>query len=137
MALGTFWAPAMAMLSDLAESHAMSQGYVFALINLAWAAGQVTGAGGGGALAKATGDGVPFAIAAALCALTLGLLVVRPAATRLRSGYGPRWRAASVGPGSPIRTEQAGDRGPNGIPGPTDAERSEVHQPLGDRPRQL
>jgi len=89
----------------------MSQGYVFALINLAWAAGQVTGAGGGGALAKATGDGVPFAIAAALCALTLGLLVVRPAATRLRSGYGPRWRAAS--------------------------ERSEAQQALGDRPRHL
>ena len=111
VALGTFWAPAMAMLSDLAESHGMSQGYVFALINLAWAAGQVTGAGGGGALAKATGDGVPFAIAAALCALTLGLLVVRPAATRLRSGYGPRWRAAS--------------------------ERSEAQQALGDRPRHL
>ena len=75
--LGSFWAPAMAMLSDLAESHGMSQGYVFALINLAWASGQVTGAGGGGALAKATSDGVPFAIAAGLCALTLGLLVLR------------------------------------------------------------
>jgi MFS family permease len=76
VALGSFWAPAMAMLSDLAESHGMSQGYVFALINLAWASGQVAGAGGGGALAKATGDGVPFALAAALCALTLGLLLV-------------------------------------------------------------
>jgi MFS family permease len=76
VALGTFWAPAMAMLSDLAESHGMSQGYVFALINLAWAAGQVTGAGGGGTLAKATGDGVPFAISSGLCALTLVLLLV-------------------------------------------------------------
>ncbi|HET6867281.1 MAG TPA: MFS transporter [Solirubrobacteraceae bacterium] len=80
VAIGSFWAPAMAMLSDLAESHGMSQGYVFALINLAWAAGQVTGAGGGGSLAKAAGDAVPFALAAALCALTLGLLVVRPTA---------------------------------------------------------
>jgi MFS family permease len=77
VALGSFWAPAMAMLSDLAEPHRMSQGYVFALINLAWAAGQVTGAGGGGALAKATSDAVPFAVAAGLCALTLGLIVLR------------------------------------------------------------
>jgi MFS family permease len=76
--LGTFWAPAMAMLSDAADSYGVSQGYAMALINLAWAAGQVTGAGGGGALAKATGDAVPFAIAAALCAATLGLMLVRP-----------------------------------------------------------
>jgi MFS family permease len=77
VALGSFWAPAMAMLSDLAESHGMSQGYVFALINLAWAAGQVAGAGGGGSLAKAAGDAVPFALSAALCAVTLALILVR------------------------------------------------------------
>ncbi len=116
VALGSFWAPAMAMLSDLAESHGMSQGYVFALINLAWAAGQVTGAGGGGALAKTAGDGVPFAIAAGLCGLTLVLLLAQPAAARLRSGDGPRWRAAAVS-SSPIRT---------GSNGPRDAERSEA-----------
>ena len=81
--LGTFWAPAMAMLSDAADSYGVSQGYAMALINLAWAAGQVTGAGGGGALAKATGDAVPFAIAAALCAATLGLMLVRPVRTAL------------------------------------------------------
>ncbi len=86
VALGSFWAPAMAMLSDLAESHGMSQGYVFALINLAWAAGQVTGAGGGGSVAKAAGDAVPFALAAALCALTLGLLVARGARDMKRAG---------------------------------------------------
>jgi MFS family permease len=76
--LGTFWAPAMAMLSDAADSYRISQGYAMALINLAWAAGQVVGAGGGGAFAKATGDAVPFVISAVLCAATLGLLVVRP-----------------------------------------------------------
>jgi MFS family permease len=84
VALGTFWAPAMAMLSDAADVHGMSQGYALALINLAWAAGQIAGAGGGGALAKAAGDGFPFAAAAGLCAITLGLLLVRPAAARLR-----------------------------------------------------
>jgi predicted MFS family arabinose efflux permease len=76
VALGTFWAPAMAMLSDAADTHGMSQAYALALVNFAWAAGQIAGAGGGGSLAKATGDGVPFALAAGLCALTLGLLVV-------------------------------------------------------------
>jgi MFS family permease len=74
VALGTFWAPAMAMLSDAADSHGMSQAYALALVNFAWAAGQIAGAGGGGSLAKATGDVVPFALAAGLCALTLGLL---------------------------------------------------------------
>ena len=78
VALGSFWAPAMAMLSDAAEAGGLSQGYAMALINLAWAAGQIVGAGGGGALAKATGDAVPFAISAALCAATLGLMLVRP-----------------------------------------------------------
>jgi MFS family permease len=76
--LGSFWAPAMAMLSDAAETSGVSQGYAMALINLAWAAGQIVGAGGGGALAKAAGDAVPFAISAALCAATLGLLLLHP-----------------------------------------------------------
>ena len=53
-------------------------GYAMALINLAWAAGQVAGAAGGGSLAKATGDGVPFALSAILCAATLGLVLLRP-----------------------------------------------------------
>jgi MFS family permease len=82
--LGTFWAPAMAMLSDTADTHGMSQAYALALTNFAWAAGQITGAGGGGSLAKVTGDAVPFAIAAGLCALTLGLLVL--------AGPSVRWR---------------------------------------------
>jgi len=79
--LGSFWAPAMALLSDAAESGGLSQGYAMALINLAWAAGQIAGAAGGGALAKATGDAVPFAISAALCAATLGLMLARPIRT--------------------------------------------------------
>jgi MFS family permease len=78
VALGIFWAPAMAMLSDAADSQGMSQGYALALINFAWAAGQIAGAAGGGAIAKAAGDGLPLALGAALCAATLGLLLVRP-----------------------------------------------------------
>ena len=81
VALGSFWAPAMALLSDAAESRGLRQGYAMALINLAWAAGQIVGAAGGGALAKATGDALPFALSAGLCAATLGLVLVRPVRT--------------------------------------------------------
>jgi MFS family permease len=77
VALGAFWAPAMAMLSDAADAHGMSQAYALALINFAWAAGQILGAAGGGALAKAAGDAVPFALASALCLATLGVILVR------------------------------------------------------------
>ncbi len=81
-ALGAFWAPAMALLSDAAESHGLDQGLAAALMNLAWAGGQIVGAGGGGAVAKHVGDGVPMAATAALCALTL-LTTARGAAGRL------------------------------------------------------
>ena len=76
--LGSFWAPAMAMLSDAAEAGGLSQGYAMALINLAWAAGQIVGAAGGGALANVSGDALPFALSAGLCVATLGLMLTRP-----------------------------------------------------------
>ena len=76
--LGMFWAPAMAMLSESAETVGLSQGLAFALVNLAWAGGQVFGASSGGLLAKATTDAVPLAVAAGLCIATLIVVVVRP-----------------------------------------------------------
>jgi MFS family permease len=70
-ALGFFWAPAMALLSDAAEGIGVHQGLAFGLVNLAWAAGMVLGAAGGGALAKATTDAAPFALVSVLCVVTL------------------------------------------------------------------
>ena len=70
-ALGLFWAPAMAMLSDAAEGHGLDQGLAAALMNIAWAAGQIAGSGAGGAIAKVAGDMLPMAIAAVLCLATL------------------------------------------------------------------
>ena len=72
--LGAFWAPAMAMLSDAAEASGLNQGLAAALMNLAWAGGQIAGSGGGGAVAKSTGDAAPMLAAAVLCGLTLALL---------------------------------------------------------------
>jgi MFS family permease len=77
MALGTFWAPAMAMLSDAGEAGGLEHGLAAALMNMAWALGQMAGGGAGGALAKAAGDAVPMAGTAVLCVLTLGVTVVR------------------------------------------------------------
>jgi MFS family permease len=70
-ALAAFWAPAMAMLSDVAHGRGVDQALAAALMNLAWASGQVVGSGVGGAVAKTTGDGVPVTMAAGLCAITL------------------------------------------------------------------
>ena len=88
VALAAFWAPGMALLSDEAERGGLDQALAAALMNIAWAGGQVLGSAGGGAAAKATSDAVPVTVAAALFALTL-VLITRPALTRLA----PRRRA--------------------------------------------
>ncbi len=72
--LGAFWAPAMALLSEAADTRGLDQGLAAALMNLAWAGGQIVGSGGGGAIAKSAGDALPFALTSALCATTLVVL---------------------------------------------------------------
>ena len=83
-ALGVFWAPAMAMLSDAAEADGLDQGLAAALMNLAWAGGQIVGSGGGGAVAKIAGDGLPIAVAAGMCVVTL-LALSRISSVRVRA----------------------------------------------------
>jgi MFS family permease len=76
VALASFWAPGMALLSDAAEEAGLDQALAFAISNLAWAFGHVFGAGAGGAVADATSDTVPYAVLAVACALTLAGLTV-------------------------------------------------------------
>ena len=71
LSFGTFFTPGMTLLSNLAESRGLRFGYASALVNLAWAPGQTLGAAGGGALAHATRDAVPYLALSAICALTL------------------------------------------------------------------
>jgi predicted MFS family arabinose efflux permease len=78
-ALGIFWAPAMAVLSGTAESAGLHQSLAFGLSNLAWATGQMVGAAGGGAVAKATGDALPAVLTALLAVATLAALSSRRA----------------------------------------------------------
>ena len=68
---GGFWAPALSQLADEAETRGLDHAYAFALVNIAWAPGQATGAAGGGGVAAATSDAVPFLALAVLCLLTL------------------------------------------------------------------
>jgi MFS family permease len=74
VSFGSFWTPAMALLSDEAEHQGLDYAYAFALMNLAWAPGHALGASGGGALAHFTSDAVPYLLLAATCLLTFGLL---------------------------------------------------------------
>jgi MFS family permease len=73
-ALGSFWAPAMSLLSDEAERTGLDYAFGFTLINLAWAPAQVAGSAGGAALAEATRDAIPYLVLSVLCALTLAAL---------------------------------------------------------------
>jgi MFS family permease len=70
-ALGAFWAPAMAMLSDASEDAGLDLALAFSISNLAWAAGHLVGSGAGGALADATSDAVPYGLLGLVCAATL------------------------------------------------------------------
>jgi MFS family permease len=69
--LATFWAPAMALLSDASEAAGLDQGLGFALTNLAWAGGQVVGGAAGAKLGQSVGDALPYGLCGALCAVTL------------------------------------------------------------------
>jgi MFS family permease len=80
-AYGSLFTPAMAMTSGGAHRLNLNQGLAFGLINLAWAVGQGIASAGGGAIAQATRDLVPYSLFAAVCLATL--LATRPAARSL------------------------------------------------------
>jgi MFS family permease len=75
VSLALLWAPAMALLSDAASARGLDLGFAAALVNLAWAGGQVIGGSGGARIAEATTDAVPYLLVAALFALTSITLV--------------------------------------------------------------
>jgi MFS family permease len=75
-ALAFFWAPAMAMLSDVADTVGLDQGMAAGFINLAWAGGQLLGAALGGALADSLGDAVAYGALVGLCGATLAALLL-------------------------------------------------------------
>jgi hypothetical protein len=64
----------MTLLANISEHRGIQAGYTSALVNLAWAPGQTVGAVGGGALAHATRDAVPYLLLAGICVLTLAAI---------------------------------------------------------------
>jgi MFS family permease len=63
---GLCFAPALTLLSDIAESSSLHQGLAAGLSNMAWASGQVVGGIGGGVVASLTGNAFPSVVIAAL-----------------------------------------------------------------------
>jgi MFS family permease len=68
---GLCFAPALTLLSDVADSSALHQGFAAGLSNMAWASGQVVGGVGGGVVASLTGNAVPSIAIALLLVVTV------------------------------------------------------------------
>jgi MFS family permease len=81
LAFGTLFTPAMTLLTHVSEEVGLDYGYTFALISLAWAPGQAIGAAGGGALAHATSDAVPYIGLSIACLVTFAVLRPRRPST--------------------------------------------------------
>jgi MFS family permease len=88
-ALGTFWAPAMALLSDSSERAGLDQALAFSIANLAWALGHVLGGGAGGALADATSDALVYGLLGGACAFTLAGVIAMGRGAPVRSPAAP------------------------------------------------
>jgi len=68
---GLCFAPALTLISDVADSSALHQGYAAGVSNMAWATGQVIGGIGGGVVAGFTGNTAPSLAIALLLAGTV------------------------------------------------------------------
>lgn len=73
LAYGALFIPAFALIADGAEQAGLAQGMAFGLMNAAWALGAVIGPAAGGAIAAATGDWIPYVLAAAACLAALAV----------------------------------------------------------------
>jgi predicted MFS family arabinose efflux permease len=69
--LGVLWVPAGVLLTSGGDRIGLDAAYAFAFFNLSWATGFTVGAAGGGAVAQATGDAVPYLLLAGAYAATL------------------------------------------------------------------
>jgi MFS family permease len=73
LSFGSLYTPGMSLTSHRAEAAGLAQGLAFGVMNTAWAAGELVGPTGGGAMAEAAGDAAPYLVGACLCAVTLAL----------------------------------------------------------------
>jgi MFS family permease len=82
--IGVLWTPGLVLLGRGSDEAGFDHTYAFALMNLAWAAAQTVAGAGGGALAHATRDVVPFTVAATVAVVTAATMTRarRPASAR-------------------------------------------------------
>ena len=78
LAMSLIWTPAMALLSDETEACGVDLAFAVALVNLAWAGGQVLGGSAVSRFAETTSDAAGYGIVAALFAATAAVVVMRP-----------------------------------------------------------
>ena len=71
IAYGSFYTPAMSLLTDAAERRGIAAALAFGAMNGAWAAGNVVGPALGGWLAQLVGDALPYLLLAVVCLATL------------------------------------------------------------------
>jgi MFS family permease len=71
LAYGLLFTPGFALIADGADEVGLVQGMAFGVMNAAWALGAMIGPAAGGAIASATGDWIPFVLAAVLCVAAL------------------------------------------------------------------
>jgi MFS family permease len=70
-AFGSLFTPAFVLIADGAERARLAQGMAFGVMNAAWAIGAVVGPAAAGAIASATGDWIPYLLAALACVASL------------------------------------------------------------------
>jgi len=68
---GLCFAPALTLISDVADSSSLHQGFAAGLSNMAWASGQVLGGVGGGVVASLTGNVLPSLVITFLLLITV------------------------------------------------------------------
>jgi MFS family permease len=80
--IGVLWTPGLVLLGTGSDEAGFDHTYAFALMNLAWAAAQTVATAGGGALAHATRDVVPYALVATVALVTAATMTRGPVARR-------------------------------------------------------
>jgi MFS family permease len=73
--VGVLWIPGLSLLSQGSDEAGIDHSYAFGVQNLLWSGAQTIGSAGGGALAHATSDFVPYAMVAA-CAVATSVVFV-------------------------------------------------------------
>ena len=74
MSYGALFTPSFSLVSEGAEGAGLAQGMAFGLMNAAWATGAMVGPAAAGLIAGATGDAIPFVLAAACPLAALAFL---------------------------------------------------------------